>query len=150
MHLTDTDLISLLTCPIFWGILFVEMIWMDSLSRMFIELPSFRLRWKNLGLSDDDLRNLEKELLDDPKVGNVLQGTGGVRKMRFSFPYRGKSGSVRVIYVDFEVYERIYLITAFQKADQENLSKAERNDLKKLVEFLELELERNEKNEQIV
>jgi hypothetical protein len=64
--------------------------------------------------------------------------------MRFSFPHRGKSGSVRVIYVDFEVYERIYLITAFQKSDQENLSKAERNDLKKLVEFLELELERNE------
>ena len=49
-----------------------------------------------------------------------------------------------LIYVDFEVYERIYLITVFQKADQENLSKAERNDLKKLVEFLELELERNE------
>jgi len=64
--------------------------------------------------------------------------------VRFSFPHRGKSGSVRVIYVDFEVYERIYLITAFQKSDQENLSKAERNDLKKLVEFLELELERNE------
>ena len=117
---------------------------MDSLSRMFIELPSFRLRWKNLGLGDDDLKNLEQELLDDPKVGDVLQGTGGVRKMRFSFPHRGKSGSVRVIYVDFEVYERIYLITAFQKADQENLSKAERNDLKKLVEFLELELERND------
>ena len=64
--------------------------------------------------------------------------------MRFSFPHRGKSGSVRVIYVDCEVYERIYLITAFQKADQDNLSKAERNDLKKLVEFLELELERND------
>ena len=117
---------------------------MDSLSRMFIELTSFRLKWKNLGLSDDDLKNLEQELLNDPKVGDVLQGTGGVRKMRFSFPYRGKSGSVRVIYVDFEVYERIYLLTVYQKADQENLSKAERNDLKKLVEFLELELERND------
>lgn len=117
---------------------------MDSMSRMFIELPSFRLRWKSLGLSDDDLKNLEKELLDNPKVGDVLQGTGGVRKMRFAFPHRGKSGSVRVIYVDFEVYERIYLITVFQKADQGNLSKAERNDLKKLVEILELELERNE------
>lgn len=102
------------------------------------------MKWKSLGLTDDDLINLEKELLDDPKVGDVLQGTGGVRKMRFSFPYRGKSGSARVIYVDFEVYERIYLITVFQKADQVNLSKAERNELKKLVEFLELELERSE------
>ena len=95
-------------------------------------------------MSEDDLKNLEKELLDNPKVGDVLQGTGGVRKMRFSFPHRGKSGSVRVIYVDFEVYERIYLLTAYKKADQENLSKAERNDLKQLVEFLELELERDE------
>ena len=133
-----------LTYPIIWGILTVEVMQMDSMSRMFIELPSFRLRWKSLGLSDDDLKNLEKELLDNPKVGDVLQGTGGVRKMRFAFPHRGKSGSVRVIYVDFEVYECIYLITVFQKADQGNLSKAERNDLKKLVEILELELERNE------
>ena len=117
---------------------------MESMSRMFIELPSFRLKWKNLGLSDEDLKNLEQELLNNPKIGAVLQGTGGVRKMRFSFPYRGKSGSVRVIYVDFDVYERIYLLTVFQKADQENLTKEERNGLKKLVELLELELERKD------
>ncbi len=66
---------------------------MESLSRMFIELPSFRLRWKNLGLSDDDLKNLEQELLNDPKVGDVLQGTGGVRKMRFPFRIEGKAAA---------------------------------------------------------
>ena len=38
---------------------------MDSMSRMFIELPSFRLRWKNLGLSDDDLKNLEKAAVSE-------------------------------------------------------------------------------------
>ena len=48
-------------------------------------------------------------MLEDPKVGAVMRGTGGVRKMRFAFKHRGKSGSVRVIYVDFEVYEKIYL-----------------------------------------
>ena len=62
----------------------------------------------------------------------------------FLFRIAEKAAVYVLIYVDFEVYERIYLITVFQKADQENLSKAERNDLKKLVEFLELELERNE------
>jgi hypothetical protein len=47
-----------LTYPIIWGILTVEVMQMDSMSRMFIELPSFRLRWKSLGLSDDDLKKL--------------------------------------------------------------------------------------------
>ena len=116
---------------------------MDSLSRMFIELPSFRLKWKNLGLSDDDLKNLEQELLDDPKVGDVLQGTGGVRKMRFSFPHRGKSGSVRVIYVDFEVYEKIFLITAYAKGEKDNLTDSEKKEIKQLISALERQLEDN-------
>lgn len=59
-----------------------------------------------MGLNDDDLARLQRELLEDPKVGPVMQGTGGVRKMRFAFEDRGKSGSARVIYVDFEVYDK--------------------------------------------
>ena len=73
----------------------------STLSRIFVELPSFAARWKALGLNDDDLLRLETMLLSDPKVGAVLQGTGGVRKVRFAFENRGKSGSVRVIYIDF-------------------------------------------------
>ena len=62
--------------------------------------------------------------------------------MRFAYEHRGKSGSVRVIYIDFEVYEKIFLLTAYAKADQGNLTKKERNDLKGLVEILELDLEK--------
>lgn len=113
-----------------------------ELSRIFVELPSFVARWKALGLTDDDLRRLEMELLDNPKVGAVMQGTGGVRKVRFAFENRGKSGSVRVIYIDFEVYEKIFLLTAYAKADQDNLTKGQRNDLRDLVEVLELDLEK--------
>lgn len=83
-------------------------------------------------------------LLDDPKIGAVLQGTGGIRKVRFAYENRGKSGSIRVIYIDFEVYEKIFLLTAFAKADQANLTAKERNDLHGLVEILELDLERKE------
>jgi len=54
---------------------------------------------------------------------NVMEGTGGIRKVRFPLENRRKSGSVRVCYTDFEEYEVIYLITAFTKADQENLTK---------------------------
>ena len=78
------------------------------MTRIFVELPIFRSRWKDLGLNDSDLRRLQEELLADPKIGDVMRKTGGIRKMRFAFEKRGKSGSVRVIYVDFEVYEKIF------------------------------------------
>lgn len=116
----------------------------DELSRIFVELPSFIARWKSLGLTDDDLLRLEIDLLSDPKIDAVMQGTGGVRKVRFAFENRGKSGSIRVIYIDFEVYEKIFLLTAYAKADQSSLTKKERNALKGLVELLELDLEKGE------
>ena len=55
------------------------------MTRTFVELPIFRTRWKDMGLNDDDLKRLQEQLLADPKVGAVMQGTGGVRKMRFAF-----------------------------------------------------------------
>ena len=105
-----------------------------------MELPTFRTVWKELGLTDRDLRRLQEDLLANPKAGNVMQGTGGIRKMRFAFENRGKSGSIRVIYVDFETCGKLYLLTAYPKNVKDNLSKAERNDLKQLVEILEHEL----------
>lgn len=97
--------------------------------------------WKLLGLTDKNLKRLEEELVADPKTGDVMQGTGGVRKMRFAFEHRGKSGSIRVIYVDFEVYEKIYLITAYSKNEKDNLTKDERNEIKQLIKILESQLE---------
>ena len=115
------------------------------MTRSFIELPLFRSKWEDLGLTDSDLRKLQSELLSDPKVGDVIRGTGGVRKMRFAFEHRGKSGGARVIYVDFEVYEKIYLLTAYTKKEKENLSQEECNDLRRLIAVLEKQLEENEK-----
>ena len=66
--------------------------------------------------------------------------------MRFAFEHRGKSGSVRVIYIDFEVYEKIYLLTAYPKNEKENLSKSERNELRELVKVLENQLKENEED----
>ncbi len=117
------------------------------MTREFVELPLFRSKWKSLGLNDDDLLRLEEEILLDPKTGNVMKETGGIRKMRFAFEHRGKSGSVRVIYIDFEVYEKIYLLTAYPKNEKDNLSKAERNELRILVKVLENQLAENENKE---
>lgn len=116
------------------------------MTRTFIELPIFQQRWKELGLNDDDLRRLQIDLLADPKVGAVMKKTGGIRKMRFAFEHRGKSGSVRVIYVDFEVYEKIFLLTAYAKNEQENLTDAECKELRQLINILENQLKNNLKN----
>ena len=113
------------------------------MTRTFVELPLFRSKWDDLGLDDSDLRRLQIELLEDPKVGDVMRGTGGVRKMRFAFEHKGKSGGVRVIYVDFEVYEKIYLLTAYTKNEKDNLTKDERNEIKKLITVLENQLKDN-------
>ena len=113
------------------------------MTRTFVELPLFRSKWDALGLDDSDLRRLQIELLEDPKVGDVMRGTGGVRKMRFAFEHKGKSGGVRVIYVDFEVYEKIYLLTAYTKNEKDNLTKDERNEIKKLITVLENQLKDN-------
>lgn len=112
-----------------------------KLTRQFILGTAFERGWKALGLTDDDLRRLQHELLQNPKAGDVMRGTGRLRKMRFSFEHRGKSGSTRICYVDFVVQEVIYLLAVFAKNEKENLSKAERNLLKKKIDILETTLE---------
>jgi len=102
--------------------------------RKFVMMPVFDKQWKAMGLTDDDLQLLQEQLLEDPKAGAVMQGTGGLRKLRFAAKDRGKSGSYRVLYVDFVIAESIYFIFAYPKNEMDNLSKEERNNIKKLIE----------------
>lgn len=110
------------------------------MTRTFIQTSEFVKNWQALGFTDNDLRRLELELLKKPNAGAVMQGTGGLRKMRFAFEGTGKSGSARVCYVDFVIHETIYLITAYPKNKKDNLSKEERNEIKKLIQALETSL----------
>ena len=115
----------------------------DGLIRTFIEVPLFSKRWAEIGLGEDELLALQIMLLKDPQSGPVMEGTGGIRKVRFPLEHKGKSGSVRVCYADFEEYEVTYLITAFTKDEQDNLTKEEKNALKKLVKALKEEARNN-------
>lgn len=112
---------------------------MEALTRTFIELPIFSKRWSEIGLGDEELLSLQMMLLKDPKSGPIMEGTGGIRKVRYPLENKGKSSSVRVCYTDFEEYEVTYLLTAFIKNEKENLTKEERNVLKKLVKALKEE-----------
>ena len=114
------------------------------MTREFVMMPEFDKQWQKLGLSDDELRQLQESLLENPKAGKVIRGTKGLRKIRIAFEGQGKSGSGRVAYVDFTVYETIYLITAYPKNEKDNLSEAERNAIAKIIVRLEQGLKEQE------
>lgn len=107
------------------------------MTREFVMLPEFDKQWKTMGFSDKDLQSLQEELTLDPTKGVLMQGTGGLRKIRVAFENQGKSGGARVCYVDFTAYERIYFITAYPKSEKDNLSKEERNTVKSLISILD-------------
>ena len=114
----------------------------EWMTREFVVLPEFDKRWSELGLTDKELKSLQEELTVDPHKGDVMQGTGGLRKLRIAFEGRGKSGSARVCYVDFAIYERIYLITAYAKNEKDNLTNAEKAEVKRLIKLLEHTIDR--------
>lgn len=107
------------------------------MTRTFIQTNEFVKKWEEMGLTDEDLRRLELEIMKNPHAGTVIQGTGGLRKMRFAFEGSGKRGSLRVCYVDFYRYAAIYLITAYSKSEKDNLSKTECKEIKKMIDLLE-------------
>ena len=112
-----------------------------DMTREFVMLPEFDKRWKEIGFTDDDLKSLQEELTINPEKGDLIRGTGGLRKIRVAFEGRGKSGSARVCYVDFAVFERIYLITAYTKIEKYNLTQKERNEVHKLIDVLKTNCE---------
>ena len=67
----------------------------------------------------------------DPEIGEVMQGTGGFRKLRVGREGMGKRGGGRVFYIHRSEEFPVFLITVFPKNEKANLSKAERNALKK-------------------
>ena len=106
------------------------------MERTIVQTTEFSKRWDALGLNDDDLRRLELDILRDPSKYPIIQGTGGLRKVRFAIEHKGKRGSIRVCYVDFVLTETIYLITVYSKGEKENLTNAERNYIKAAVNKL--------------
>ncbi len=77
------------------------------MKRAFVLTPSFERAWAEMGLGDSELARLQSLLLMDPEAGDVIQGTGGARKVRIPLEGRGKSGGGRVIYVDVVIREQI-------------------------------------------
>lgn len=111
------------------------------MQRKFVMTAEFDRQWKAMHLDDNDLNRLQQEILNNPKIGSVIRGTGRLRKMRFAFEGKGKSGSARVTYVDFVVYDTVYLIYAYPKSEKDNLTPMECNEIKKMIDRIEQALE---------
>lgn len=94
----------------------------------FVETPLFSSTGKGV-LSDAELRATQEVLLDDPRAGPVIRGTGGARKLRVALPGGGKSGGARVIYVYVAARARVYLLLAYPKNVADNISEAGRKAL---------------------
>jgi len=84
-------------------------------------------------LFEDEKAELISYLSAFPNAGVLIQGTGGIRKLRWARSGRGKSGGVRVIYYFHNSEMPLYLLTLFGKNEKTNLSKAERNVLSSVV-----------------
>ena len=105
---------------------------------IFVELPPFE-RYRKSYLDDEAFRSLQQELLANPHAGDVIKGTGGLRKMRFSDERRGKGkrGGVRVIYYWWLGGAQFWLFTLYDKDELADLTDDER---KLLAEMLKKEL----------
>ena len=116
----------------------------EPMTREFVILPQFERLWKNLGLGDDDMRPLEEFLCLHPDQGNVVVGTGGLRKLRWGLGSSGKRGGIRILYADFPAYEKLYLLAVYKKTVKVDLSKNEAVEIRKLIGELKKELKRND------
>lgn len=84
------------------------------------------------------MREIQAELLRDPESGAVIQGTGGLRKLRVADAGRGKGkrGGYRVIYLDLAQVERTYLLALYDKDEKGDISSEEKKALRSLAERL--------------
>jgi hypothetical protein len=97
-----------------------------------VETPSYLANAERL-FSPDERAAIVDRLAADPRCGVVIPGSGGIRKVRFGFGARGKSGGARIIYLYSGETLPVFVLTVFVKNEKANLSPAERNALAKMV-----------------
>lgn len=104
---------------------------------LFIETPIFTKLVQET-LPDEIYKALQQSLLLRPDAGNVIPGSGGLRKIRWNLQARGKRGGVRVIYYWDTPNNTIYLLMVYKKSEQEDLTQNQIKVLRTLIkEWLE-------------
>lgn len=117
-------------------VLYDKIVYIEKVEREFIYTEPFRRCWKAMGLGDDEQHELENILLENPRKGVVIEGLAGIRKLRIRLEGRGKSGGGRVIYIDVLEKRRLYLLFAYPKNVQEDLTAEQRKFLRRMAETI--------------
>jgi hypothetical protein len=100
---------------------------------IFIETSVFTRQITAL-VDDDDYADFQRELANDPEAGDLIPGTGGLRKIRMAAKGHGKRGGARVIYYYFTSAAQIALLLAYAKNEAEDLTAAQKKVLKEVIE----------------
>jgi len=100
----------------------------------FLEAPAFT-RHVSRYLTDDEYRELQNRMTAAPLLGDMISGTGGFRKLRWTDPRRGKGrrGGLRVIYYYFPGEQQIWLMTLYDKDELADLTAAEKRALRAAI-----------------
>jgi len=84
-------------------------------------------------LNDEEYRALQNVLVEMPGSGDIIQGSGGIRKIRWGASGRGKSGGARVIYYWATQHDQIFMLYAYTKNERDNLTKDQLSVLREVV-----------------
>ena len=87
-------------------------------------------------LLQEDFDDLKKTLAEKPTTGDLIPGTGGIRKIRLKSPSKGKSGGFRVCYFDDQKDSNLYLLLIYPKSSQQSLTPAEKKILKETTKII--------------
>jgi len=101
----------------------------------FFETPIFTKLIQKL-ISDEQYHLLQLQLSVRPESGDIIKGSGGIRKLRWAGSGRGKRGGIRVFYYYFTKDEQIYMLYAYLKSRKDDLKADQLKQLKQLVEEL--------------
>ncbi len=98
-----------------------------------LETAAFTRRIQAL-LDDESYRDLQNALLERPKLGDLISGSGGIRKLRWTLPGRGKRGGVRILYYWITPRDQIFMLAAYSKSARGDLTKRQLAVLRKTVQ----------------
>jgi hypothetical protein len=113
-----------------------------------LQTSHFVAEFRRLRLNDDDLRSLERALMENPEAGKVMARTGGVRKMRFAPASRGmgKRGALRVCYIWIPDCRAIGLFMIYPKKEQDTLTAEDEKVCRLLSERIRTALRKEQTN----